>query len=70
MRRGEYAVEYDVLDPLPDVTNPIWLEASLVDGVNAVPLAKDAGGGRSGNVEADMLLLVRDDTSTDFYWSR
>jgi hypothetical protein len=25
-----------------------------------VPLAKDATGGRTGNVEADMLLLVRD----------
>jgi hypothetical protein len=27
--------------------------------VNAVPLAKDPAGGRAGNVEADMLLLVR-----------
>jgi hypothetical protein len=34
------------------------LGARLVDGVNAVPLAKDSGGGRSGNVEADMVLLV------------
>jgi hypothetical protein len=33
--------------------------ARLVDGVNAVPLAKDAAGRRLGNVEADMLLLVR-----------
>jgi hypothetical protein len=52
--RGEHAIEHDVLreTPLACFGQP------LVDGVNAVPLARDSGGGRSGNVEADMLLLV------------
>ena len=31
---------------------------SLLDGVNALPLALDAGGGRRANVEADMFLLA------------
>lgn len=60
VRRGEHAIEYDVLTPSPSATAATCLGARLVDGVNAVPLAKDAAGGRVGNVEADMLLLVRD----------
>jgi hypothetical protein len=34
------------------------LGALVVDGINAVPLVRDAAGGRSSNVEADMLLLL------------
>ena len=58
--RGEHAIEHEILDPSPAVPTRC-LGATLVDGVNAVPLAKDAGGGRAGNVEADMLLLVEDE---------
>jgi hypothetical protein len=36
----------------------VCLGAPLVDGVNAVPLARDSGGRRAGNVEVDMVLLV------------
>lgn len=61
VRRGEHAIEYDLLNPSPAHVATNGLGARLVDGVNAVPLAKDIGGGRSGNVEADMLLLVRDE---------
>ena len=61
IRRGEYVIEGEVLDPDPGKVSTICLGARLVDGVNAVPLAKDSGGGRTGNVEADMLLLVRDE---------
>jgi hypothetical protein len=57
-RRGEHALEYDVLAPDPVQAATDCLGSPLVDGVNAVPLARDEGGGRSGNVEADMLLLV------------
>jgi hypothetical protein len=34
--------------------------ARLIDGLNAVPLARDVGGRRRGNIEADMLLLTAD----------
>lgn len=61
IRRGEYVIEGEVLDPRPAEVSTICLGARLVDGVNAVPLTKDAGGRRAGNVEADMLLLVRDE---------
>jgi hypothetical protein len=54
--RGEHAIEYEILDQEKPGTS--WFGKPLVDGVNALPLAKDAGGGRSGNVEADMLVLV------------
>jgi hypothetical protein len=32
----------------------------VVDGINAMPLVRDETGGRSANVEADVLLLLRD----------
>jgi len=64
LRRGEHAIEYDVLDPSPADVTTITGGGRLVDGVNALPLTKDIlGGGRSGNVEADMLLLVRNDNA-------
>jgi hypothetical protein len=58
-RRGEHKIEYDLLHLSPAVRAVDVMGARLVDGVNAVPLAKDAAGGRLGNVEADLLLLVR-----------
>src|SRR4051812_28896243 len=57
--RGEHAIEFEILDPSPMEASTSCLGAQLIDGVNALPLAKDQGGGRAGNVEADMLLLVR-----------
>ena len=59
--RGEHAIEHDILCPSPTDPPKDCLGARLVDGVNAVPLARDEGGGRAGNVEADMALLVRHD---------
>jgi hypothetical protein len=59
--RGEHKIEHDILTPDPDRDRTTFLGACLVDGVNALPLAKDAAGGRAGNVEADMLLLLRDE---------
>jgi hypothetical protein len=59
-RRGEHAIEYELLQPIPNEKRTKVMGAWLIDGVNAVPLAKDEAGGRKGNVEADMLLLVRD----------
>jgi hypothetical protein len=58
-KRGEHAIEDELLEPSPAETPAHSLGCRLVDGVNAVPLARDAGGGRKGNVEADMLLLVK-----------
>jgi hypothetical protein len=55
---GEHEIEMQILDPLPGVTQTQVLGDRMVDGVNALPLAKDAKGGRAGNVEADMLLLL------------
>jgi hypothetical protein len=59
-RRGEHEIEYELLKPSPRTKATSVMGARLVDGVNAVPLAKDAAGGRAGNVEADMLLLVQE----------
>lgn len=57
--RGEHEIEHQILVPQPGEPEAVCLGARLIDGVNALPLAKDASGGRNGNVEADMLLLVR-----------
>jgi hypothetical protein len=60
---GEHTLEAEVLaDPLEGVR---CFGGTLVDGVNAVPLSLDPSGGRRANVEADLLLLVRD---RDQYW--
>jgi hypothetical protein len=58
-RPAEHAIEYDVLTPSPTETPTHCLGARLIDGVNAVPLTRDAGGRRRANIEADMLLLLR-----------
>ncbi len=57
-RSGEHAIEWDILHPDPSRTPTRCLGMPLLDGVNAVPLTRDAGGRRGGNVEADMLLLT------------
>lgn len=55
---GEHRIEHDILaDPIADVR---CMGAMAVDGINAMPLARDETGRRSANVEADVLLLLRD----------
>ena len=54
--RGEHAIEYAVL--CRHFERVSCFGNKLLDGVNALPLVRDAGGGRSANVEADMLLLA------------
>lgn len=58
--RGEHLIEHTILCPDTSVKRTTSLGLPLIDGINAVPLAKDRNGGRSGNVEADMLLRVGD----------
>lgn len=55
---GEHTIEHQVLvERFGEVT--VFGE-KLIDGINAFPLACDfAGGGRLGNVEADMLLATQ-----------
>jgi hypothetical protein len=53
---GEHAIEAAVLaEPLERLS---CFSGTVIDGVNAVPLALDRAGGRAGNVEADLFLLV------------
>lgn len=55
-RRGEHAIEYEILRSLE--SPPVdCLGYQIIDGVNAVALARDEHGGRGGNVEADLLIL-------------
>jgi hypothetical protein len=54
--RGEHAIEAAVLDAGLGEARCGW--GSVVDGVNAFPLTTDSEGGRRGNIEADLLLLV------------
>jgi hypothetical protein len=57
-RPGEHTTEHEILvDSFDGVT---CLGAQLIDGINAMPLTRDLGGGRSGNVEADLLLLLKE----------
>jgi len=65
-RPGEHAIEYDILNGESKHMNMRALGATLVDGVNAVPLTKDLSGGKTGNVEADMVLLVRDEHKQEY----
>jgi hypothetical protein len=57
-RNGEHKIEHEILcEHFDEVA---CLDGSkLIDGVNAFPLVRDSGGGRNGNVEADLLLLVQ-----------
>lgn len=60
--QSEHEIEVHVLgDPQQPIPEDTWIGLEIVDGLNAVPLASDRSGRRrSGNVEADLLLLVRD----------
>lgn len=54
----EHAIELEILGRDAELQPIRCLGMRVVDGINAVPLARDADGGRASNVEADMLLLV------------
>ncbi len=59
--QSEHEIESQVLGELDQPIPPdTWDGLELIDGLNAVPLCADPGGDRAGNVEADLLLLVRD----------
>jgi hypothetical protein len=54
-RQGEHAIEYEIL--VRQFGGVTFDGYKLLDGVNALPLVRDSGGGRRANVEADMFLL-------------
>jgi hypothetical protein len=54
--KGEHLIEHEILCQYFDGLR--CLGQNVVDGMNAMPLAKDENGGRTANVEADMLLLL------------
>lgn len=54
---GEHTIEYEILCRHFDHIS--CYGGILVDGVNALPLTRDVGGGRRANVEADMYLLAK-----------
>lgn len=56
---SEHELEHQLLCPTPATEVSVEPDGRLVDGINAVPLARDQGGHRAGNVEADMLLLIQ-----------
>jgi hypothetical protein len=59
---SEHELEQQILRPdLPAIRARCY-ENAIVDGINALPLARDPAGGRRGNVEADLLLLTREAT--------
>lgn len=64
----EHEIEHDILGGGPGpIPKGRCLGNEIVDGVNAIPLARDARGRRAGNVEADLLLLTRsEDTFRQF----
>lgn len=53
--RGEHRIEHDILCRSFDSVT--CFGNRLIDGVNALPLVRDAGGARRANVEADKYLL-------------
>ncbi|MBF0185957.1 MAG: hypothetical protein HQM06_16430 [Magnetococcales bacterium] len=53
---GEHTIEFEILQRHFEEVD--FLGYHLVDGINAVPLSRDPQGGRRGNVEADMVLLL------------
>jgi Holliday junction resolvase-like predicted endonuclease len=53
---GEHSIEHEILSQLENVR---CLDGSVVDGINAMPLARDETGGRRGNVEGDLFLLLK-----------
>lgn len=59
---SEHELEHQILEPDLPAIRVRCDENAIVDGINALPLARDPAGGRRGNVEADMLLLTRQAT--------
>lgn len=60
---SEHELERQILDADPGQVSTSCFGARLIDGINAVPLARDTvTGKRAGNVEADMLLLTQTDS--------
>ena len=57
--RGEHEIEHQILCRRFDEVS--CYGEKLLDGLNAVPLVRDSGGGRRANVEADMCLLSEQD---------
>ena len=57
---SEHELEYQILGPDPAEVPTYCFGGRLIDGINAVPLTRDEAGRRTGNVEADMLLLAED----------
>lgn len=55
-RKGEHAIEHEILCRCFD--SVLCLGKKLLDGINAFPLVRDAGGARHNNVEADLFLLT------------
>lgn len=53
---GEHTIEHEILYQYFDRVSCCGYK--LLDGVNALPLARDAGGGRRANVEADIFLFT------------
>lgn len=54
--RGEHMIEHAIL--VGHFERLSCFGNKVLDGVNAVPLVRDEAGGRTANVEADMLLLT------------
>jgi hypothetical protein len=54
-RAGEHSIEHEILSQIETIR---CLDGSLVDGINAMPLTRDETGGRRGNVEGDLFLLM------------
>ncbi|MBF0192550.1 MAG: hypothetical protein HQL99_15640, partial [Magnetococcales bacterium] len=56
---GEHQIEHEIL--IDQFHRLNFLGYQVIDGINAMPLTTDPGGGRRGNVEADLFLLLRKD---------
>jgi hypothetical protein len=61
---SEHELEQQILEPDLPAMRARGDGNAIVDGINALPLARDPAGGRRGNVEADMLLLTREPLAT------
>ena len=57
-RAGEHSIEHEILSKIETIR---CLDGTLVDGINAIPLTRDETGGRRGNVEGDLFLLMAKD---------
>jgi hypothetical protein len=63
---GEHLIEYEILHVQFDRAK--CFGKRIADGLNAFPLCRDTRGiGRSGNVEADLLLLAESDSTFRLY---